>query len=137
MQQHLQRLDGVAKAEVSLRDGHVTITPKPDASLDPYLILKATYDSGVTVAEMAITVSGEIVQTGGALALHVNARQSFEISPGAIAEQLKSAATRGDASAAPRVTVKGILYRKPPGKGKPKMPTTGLKLEITESNDVR
>ena len=128
MQQHLQRLDGVAKAEVSLRDGHVTITPKPDALLDPYQILKATYDSGVSVTEMEITATGTIVQSPAGLELRVNAKQLFEIVPNAGMAQLKPGSSR--------VLVKGILYRQPPGKGKPKPPTSGLKLEITESKDV-
>ena len=131
MQQHLQRLDGVAKAEVSLRDGHVTVTPKSESALDPYLILKATYDSGVSVAEMQITATGTIELVSGVLQLRLNAKQSFEIVPNAQAEKLKLSADNPGTVAA-RVTVRGFLYRKPAGGAKAKMPTGILKLEITE-----
>lgn len=132
MQQHLQRLDGVAKAEVSLRDGQVVITPKPEASLDPYRILKATYDSGVTVTEMQVAASGTVAAAADQLELRVTAQQSFPLVPNAQTEKLKAAA--GTSS---RVAVKGMLYRKPTGGGKQKLPTSGLKLEITEPPDVR
>ena len=132
MQQHLQRLDGVAKAEVSLREGQVVITPKAEASLDPYQVLKATYDSGVTVTEMEVTASGTVVRSAEGLELRVTPRQSFAISSGGDAGKLADFA-----GTEKRVTVKGILYRKPPGKGKQKSPTSGLKLEITEIVDAR
>ena len=63
MQQHLQRLDGVAKVEVSLLDGRVVIFPKDGAALDPANILKATYDSGVSVVELGITGSGSLEES--------------------------------------------------------------------------
>ncbi|MSO21169.1 MAG: hypothetical protein EXQ56_12065 [Acidobacteria bacterium] len=107
----------------------MTVTPKSDSALDPYLILKATYDSGVSVAEMEITATGTIEQVSGALQLRLNAKQSFEIVPNSPAEKLS--ADKPGATAA-RVTVRGFLYRKPAGGGKAKMPTGNLKLEITE-----
>ena len=130
MQQHLQRLDGVAKADVSLRDGHVTVYPKPDAALDPYRILKATYDSGVSVAEMEMTASGTIERSASALSFRVNNRQSFMITPNALSEKLQAQAP--DRKAA----IRGRLYQKPPGSGKPKGPPAELKLELLEVKDA-
>lgn len=132
MQQHLQRLDGVAKADVSLRDGNVVITAKPEASLDPYKILKAAYDGGVSVTEMRITSTGTVSQSGQTLYWQPADKQSFEITPGSQAEKLRPSAGSGL-----RRMVQGILYRKPPGTGKPKLPAAGLKLEITEIGDGR
>ena len=131
MQQHLQRLDGVAKAEVSLRDGRVVITPKPEASLDPYLILKATYDSGVTVTEMQIAASGTVEQSADSLELRTSSKQSLPLVQNAQSEKLKAMAGAPD-----RVSVEGIFYRKPAGSGKAKIPASGLKLEIVKSSDV-
>jgi len=62
VKQHLGRQVGVQDVEVSLRDGTVDITPKEDGRVDPAQILKATYDSGVSVAEMDMTVRGKIVK---------------------------------------------------------------------------
>ena len=59
MKQHLGRQVGVQNVEVSLRDGKVDITPKEDGRIDPAQLLKATYDSGVSVAEMDMTVRGK------------------------------------------------------------------------------
>ena len=61
MKQHLQRQSGVANVEVSLIDGKVDVTPKEDGQIEPAQLLKATYDSGVTVAELDMTASGKVV----------------------------------------------------------------------------
>ncbi len=52
MKQHLGRQSGVQKVDVNLIDGKVDVTPKEDGQIDPAQLLKAVYDSGVTVAEM-------------------------------------------------------------------------------------
>ena len=52
MKQHLQRQSGVANVDVSLIDGKVQVSPKEDGKIDPAQLLKATYDSGVSVAEL-------------------------------------------------------------------------------------
>ena len=127
MQQHLKRLDGVAKAEVSLLDGHVTVYPKQGAALDPYRILKATYDSGVSVAEMEMTASGQLQESGGNLLFMINNQQSFGVTPNALSERLKAQAP-GDR----QVSLRGRLYQKPPGGGKPKSLPDQLRLEILE-----
>ena len=129
MQQHLQRLDGVAKAEVSLLDGRVTVYPKEGASLDPYRILKATYDSGVSVAEMEMTASGQLQESGGNLLFMINNQQSFGVTPNALSERLKAQAQApGDR----HVSLRGRLYQKPPGGGKPKTLPEQLRIEILE-----
>ena len=58
MKQHLGRQSGVQKVEVSLLDGKVDVTPKEDGQIDPVQLLKATYDSGVTAAEMDMSARG-------------------------------------------------------------------------------
>jgi len=62
VKQHLGRQSGVQNVEVSLIDGKVEITPKEDGQIDPLQLLKATYDSGVTAAEMDVTARGKIVK---------------------------------------------------------------------------
>ena len=59
MKQHLGRQSGVQNVEVSLIDGKVEITPKEDGQIDPAQLLKATYDSGVTAAEVDISRARE------------------------------------------------------------------------------
>jgi hypothetical protein len=56
VKQHLGRQSGVQSVDVSLIDGKVDVTPKEDGQIDPSQLLKATYDSGVTVAEMDVAL---------------------------------------------------------------------------------
>ena len=127
MKQHLGRQSGVQKVDVSLIDGKVDVTPKEDGQIDPAQLLKAVYDSGVTVAEMDITVRGKIVKdASGNLALQISPNQSFAIAPN---DLLKSVASLADSPAV--VTVRGELYRKPAGKKKPET-SAPLKLLILE-----
>lgn len=126
MQQHLQRQSGVQKAEVSLRDGTVQITPKEDGQIDPAQLLKATYDSGVTVAEMDVTAEGRVVKdASGTLAFQVEPNRSWVITPN---DQSRSLAEL--AGTPSKITVTGQLYLK---SGKKKAdPSVPLKLLITE-----
>jgi hypothetical protein len=126
VQQHLQRQSGVQKAEVSLRDGKVQITPKEDGQIDPVQLLKATYDSGVTVAEMDVTAEGRVVKdASGALAFHVEPNRSWVITPN---DQSRSLAEL--AGTPSKITVTGQLFLK---SGKKKAdPSVPLKLLITE-----
>ena len=127
MQQHLGRLDGVAKVDVNLLNGKVVIYPKSDSSLDPAAVWKATYDSGVTVAEMNMAGTGTIVRDPqGNLVFKPSANQSFPVIPSELSKQVEALA----GSAAP-VTLRGRLYKKPPGKQKPRSPGP-LRLEILE-----
>ncbi|MGC1911188.1 MAG: heavy metal-associated domain-containing protein [Candidatus Acidiferrales bacterium] len=128
MKQHLGRQSGVQNVEVSLLDGKVDITPKEDGQIDPAQLLKATYDSGVTVAEMDVTASGKIVKdSSGSLALQVEPNRSFTFEPNDLSKGLEPLA---DSPAV--VTVRGQLYKKPAGKKKaaPAIPLKLLLLEV-------
>ena len=90
MKQHLGRQSGVQSVEVSLIDGKVQITPKEDGQIDPAQLLKATYDSGVTAAEMDMIARGKIVKdSSGKLALQVEPNRSFEITPNDLSNGLE------------------------------------------------
>ena len=114
MKQHLGRQSGVQKVEVNLLDGKVDVTPKEDGQIDPAQLLKATYDSGVTAAEMDMTARGKIVKDpSGSLALQVEPNRSFAITANELSKGLESLA--GTQSI---VTIRGQLYKKPAGKKK-------------------
>jgi hypothetical protein len=127
VKQHLGRQSGVLRVDVSLIDGKVDVTPKEDGRIDPVQLLKAVYDSGVTVAEMDVTARGKIVKdASGNLALQVSLNQSFAIAPN---DLLKSVASLAESPAV--FTVRGELYRKPAGKKKADA-SAPLKLVILE-----
>ena len=128
MKQHLGRQSGVQSVDVSLIDGKVQITPKEDGRIDPAQLLKATYDSGVSVAEMVVTARGRIVKDpSGNLALQVAPNQSFALTPNPISQGLASLADSQSV-----VTVRGQLFKKPAsGKKKPDL-SAPLKMEILE-----
>ena len=114
MKQHLGRQSGVQSVDVSLIDGKVDVIPKEDGQIDPAQLLKAVYDSGVTVAEMDVTVRGKVVKdTSGSLALQVSLNQSFSIVPN---DLLKAVEALADSPAF--LNIRGRLYRKPAGKKK-------------------
>jgi hypothetical protein len=120
VKQHLERQSGVQKAEVSLRDGTVEITPKEDGQIDPPQLLKAVHDSGVTAAQLDIVARGKIVKDpSGNLSLSVNPKQSFPLAPNELARDLEPLA-----NSQTMVTVRGQLYKKPPGQKKPKIDAT-------------
>jgi len=113
--------------EVSLIDGKVQITPKEDGRIDPVQLLKATYDSGVSVAEMVVTARGRIVKdSSGNLALEVTPSQSFVLTPNPLSQGLTSLA---DSRVV--VIVRGQLYKKVSGKKKPDL-SAPLKMDILE-----
>ena len=127
MKQHLGRQSGVQNVEVSLIDGKVQITPKEDGRVDPPQLLKAVYDSGVSVAEMDVIARGKIVKdSSGALALQIEPNQSFQLAPNDLSSGLESLA--GSPTV---VTVRGQLYKKPAGKKKTDT-SAPLKLLILE-----
>jgi hypothetical protein len=127
VKQHLGRQSGVQKVDVNLLDGKVDVTPKEDGHIDPIQLLKATYDSGVSTAEMDVTARGKIVKdSSGTLALQVAPNQSFMLEPNELSKQLEPLA-----GAATMVTVRGQLYKKPAGKKKPELPRE-LKLLVFE-----
>jgi len=128
VKQHLQRQSGVANVDVSLIDGKVEVTPREDGPIEPAQLLKATYDSGVSVAELDMTVTGKIVKdTSGNLSLQVRPNQSFVIAPNELSKSLEPLA-----DSATVVTVRGQLYKKPVGKQKKADASTPLKLLILE-----
>jgi len=126
VKQHLGRQSGVQTVEVSLRDGKVEVTPKEDGQIDPAQLLKATYDSGVTAAEMDMTARGKIVKNSSGLALQVEPNRSFALSPNELSKGLEVLADTQTV-----VTVRGQLYKKPAGKKKAD-PSVPLKLLILE-----
>lgn len=128
MKQHLQRQSGVANVEVSLIDGKVDVTPKEDGQIEPAQLLKATYDSGVTVAELDMTASGKVVKdASGNLSLQVKPNQSFVISASESSKGLEPLV-----GSATLVTVRGQLYKKAAGKQKKADASAPLKLLILE-----
>jgi hypothetical protein len=127
VKQHLGRQSGVQSVEVSLIDGKVQITPKEDGRIDPPQLLKAVYDSGVSVAEMDVIARGKIVKdASGALALQIEPNQSFQLAPNDLSNGLESLA-----GSPTIVTVRGQLYKKPAGKKKADT-SAPLKLLIVE-----
>ena len=128
MKQHLGRQSGVQNVEVSLIDGKVQVTPKDDGQIDPAQLMKATYDSGVSVAEMDVVARGKIVKdAGGNLALQVEPNRSLAFEPNELSKTIEPLA-----GSPTMVTVRGQLYKKPPGKkkGDPLAPLKLLILEI-------
>ncbi len=127
MKQHLGRQSGVQTVEVSLIDGKVEVTPKEDGQIDPAQLLKATYDSGVTAAEMDMTARGKIVKgSSGSVALQVEPNRSFTLTPNELSKGLEALADTQT-----MVTVRGQLYKKPIGKKKAD-PSASLNLLILE-----
>ncbi len=128
MKQHLGRQSGVQKVEVSLIDGKVDVTPKEDGQIDPAQLLKATYDSGVSVAEMDVNARGKIVKdSSGNFAFQVSPNRSFQFAQNELSQGLESLA--GSPAV---VTLRGQLYKKASGKKKPdnSQPLKLLVLEV-------
>jgi len=88
--------------------------------------MKATYDSGVSVAELDVIARGKIIKdASGELALQVSPNQSFVIAPNDLSKSVEPLA--GSTTA---VTFRGQLYKKA-GKKKPDL-AVPLKLLILE-----
>ena len=127
MKQHLQRQSGVANVDVSLIEGKVDIAPKEDGKIDPAQLLKATYDSGVSVAELDMLARGKIVKdTSGTLDFQVAPNQLFPLDANDLSKRLEPLA-----GSPTEVTVRGQLYKKPSGKRKSQT-AAPLKLLILE-----
>ena len=127
MKNHLGRQAGVQTVEVSLIDGKVDVTPKEDGQIDPAQLLKATYDSGVSVAELEMTARGKIVKdSSGSLAIQVAPNRSFVLAPNELSKELEPFV-----DSPTQVTVRGQLYKKPAGKKKGDT-SAPLKLSILE-----
>jgi len=127
VKQHLGRQVGVQNVEVSLRDGKVDVVPKEDGRVDPAQLLKATYDSGVSVAEMDMTVRGRIAKDEkGNLVLQSLPNQVFVLGDNDLSQSLTPLA-----GSTIQVTVRGQLYKKAPGKKKADT-SAPLKLVVLE-----
>jgi hypothetical protein len=127
VKQHLGRQSGVQNVEVSLLDGKVDVTPKKDGPIDPAQLLKATYDSGVSVAELDMTARGKIVKdSSGNFAIQVVPNRSFALAANELSKTLEPLA-----GSPTLVTVRGQLYKKPAGKKKTDA-SAPLKLLILE-----
>jgi hypothetical protein len=114
VKQHLGRQSGVQNVEVSLIDGKVDVTPKEDGQIDPAQLLKATYDSGVTVAEMDVIARGRVVKDpSGGVALQVEPNRLFALVPNELSKGLEPLS-----GSQTMVTVRGELYKKSAGKKK-------------------
>ena len=111
---------------MTLIDGKVEITPKPDGLIDPIQILKATYDSGVSVAEMKMTAKGRILKTDSGIALEVQPSRTFAITANDVSKQLIALAGSDK-----QVTVKALLFQKQKDQKKKYVPAS-LTLTILE-----
>ena len=129
MKQHLGRQSGVQNVEVSLIDGKVQITPTGNGRIDPAQLLKAVYDSGVSVAEMDVLARGKVVKDGsGGFALDVTPNQSFGIEANDVSKELEALAGQSTV-----IIVRGQLYKKPAGKKRQKPDISApMKLLILE-----
>jgi len=127
VKQHLGRQSGVQNVEVRLIDGKVDVTPKENGQIDPAQLLKATYDSGVSVAKLDMTARGKIVKdSSGNLAMQVEPNRSFVLAPNELSKGLEPLV-----GSPTLVTVRGQLYKKPAGKTKADT-SVPLKLLISE-----
>ncbi len=108
-------------------DGKVQVTPKDDSQIDPAQLMKATYDSGVSVTEMDVVAQGKIVKdSAGNFALQAEPNRSFALEPNDLSKSLEALA-----GSQTMVTVRGQLYKKPLGKKKAD-PLAPLKLLVLE-----
>lgn len=127
MKQYLGRQSGVQNVAVSLIDGKVDVTPKEDGHIDPAELLKAVYDSGVSVAELDLIARGKLVRdSSGILEFQVAPNQSFALAPNELSQGLEPLG-----GSPTLVTVRGQLYKKPAGKKKAHA-SAPLKLVILE-----
>jgi len=127
VKQHLQRQSGVQNVDVSLIDGKVEVTPKEDGQINPAQLLKATYDSGVSVAELDMIASGKIVkESSGNIEFQTAPNQSFPLTPNEVSKRLETLV-----GTPTEVTVRGQLYKKSGGKKKADT-SAPLKLLILE-----
>lgn len=131
MQQTLRRLDGVANVKVDLLDGDVTMTIKPDSNFDPASVLKLTYDSGVSVTEIDVISTGQIVSepnSSQGLLFQMGSSVKYPVVAGVFSSKIQAAS-----SSHAVIRLRGILYERPAGKTKKsKGPPTALKFQVQE-----
>ena len=125
MQQHLGRLEGVAKVDVSLAQGTVIIVAKEDSRLDPAKVFKATYDSGVSVVELTIEATGWLERDAkNVLLLRISADQVFPVIENDLVKSI------GESPPSQKVFLRARVFRRA-GKEKPKM-LGSVRLEVLE-----
>jgi hypothetical protein len=125
VQQHLGRLDGVDKVDVNLEGGRVTILAKEDSALDPARVFKATYDSGVSVAEMTMDAAGRLERDAkNVLIFRISGSQLYPI--------VENETVKPFAANLPpdKVFVRAMLFKQT-GKQKPKA-LGAVRLEVLE-----
>ena len=125
MQQHLGRLEGVARVDVSLVEGTVAIFAKEDSRLDPAQVFKATYGSGVSVVEMTMEATGTLERDSkNTLVFRTSSTQVYPVIEGDILKPF------ADFHSGERFFVRARLFKKV-GKQQPK--TLGaVRLELME-----
>ena len=127
MQQHLRRQDGVSRVDVSLVDGKVAVYPKEDSLFDPSALIKAVFDSGVSVAEMTVVATGELwTDPARGLVFKVSNTVAFDVKPNDLSQKLKDRIGLGKP-----IKLRGLLYRKANGKTGRKLPAS-IPMEILE-----
>jgi copper chaperone CopZ len=125
VQQHLGRLEGVARVDVSLAEGKVAITAKEDSQLDPAQVFKATYDSGVSVVEMTMEATGMFERDSkNTLVFRASSTHVYPVIENDILKPF------GDIDSAERFFVRARLFKKA---GKQQAKTLGaVRLELME-----
>jgi hypothetical protein len=97
----------------------VEITPANGDAIDPIQILKATYDSGVSVAEMNFVANGQIKKNSAGGIMFQSSSKSFPIIPNDLSKQLESFT-----DSAKSVTIKGLIYQKQKNQKKQTLPSS-------------
>jgi copper chaperone CopZ len=125
VQQHLGRLEGVARVDVSLAEGKVAVFAKEDSRLDPAKIFKATYDSGVSVVEMTMEATGTLERDAkNNLLFRISGNQVYLIVENDVMKTIAESPPAG------KVFVRAQLFKKA---GKQKLKSLGtIRLELLE-----
>lgn len=99
----LEKLDGVQKATVSLKDGKASIVLKPGNSLGLDDLRRAVTRNGFTPKDAAITALADLVTAPAPRAVIAGTTDGFDIeaaSPAAVTAPLKGAVVTGTVTTA-------------------------------------
>jgi hypothetical protein len=108
-------------------DGKVAVYPKEDSRFNPSALLKAVFDSGVSVAEMTLVASGELIRDPArGLLFKVSNSVVFEVKPNDVSLKLKDRVGPGKP-----LRLRGLLYRKTNGVSARNLPAS-MPIEILE-----
>ena len=108
----LQKIDGVAKVEVSLNAGDANIRLEPTNRVSVEQIREAIRKNGFTPKEAEVTVVGKLVERGGRLVLEVSGPNVTLALSGPRAGELQ-------AMAGTVVVLGGLVPEAPPGSKAP------------------